>query len=148
MGEKQVFQPLIVLANDLVLASPHRFPVDFYRTALDSELCTVPYVVINFRVEQQGLGGNAANIQTGASQSVLLLDHRGPQTPLSCPDRRYIAARAASQYYQIELVRHRPTSLRDPPPPYPAHMLLAISLRQRKQMPNSTSFNPVRQGTL
>ena len=56
---------------------------------------------------EQGLGGNAAHKQAGATESVVFLDNGRFQAILSGADGCRVAARAASNHYKV--VCHAPS---------------------------------------
>src|SRR4029077_4514816 len=55
---------------------------------------------------QQRLGGDAADVQTGAAEGAAGIDARGLEPQLAQPDRRVVAARPAANDDGIELIRH------------------------------------------
>jgi hypothetical protein len=71
----QEVQALHVLGDDLVLTVENRLPVQRHLAhAFDAVLLGVLQVVVDFGVEQDRFGGNAADMQTGAPQLRLALD--------------------------------------------------------------------------
>src|SRR4029077_17331798 len=58
--------------------------------------------VVQLRRLQQGLGGDAADVEAGAAELVLL-DQGDLQTELGSPDRGRIAAHAAAQDHNVEV---------------------------------------------
>ena len=52
-------------------------------------------MIINIRVVQQHLGGNAADVQAGAAQVWIFLHHDGLQSQLTGANGRHVSARPA-----------------------------------------------------
>src|ERR1700688_999290 len=93
----QEFETFSVLRYDLRFTILHRSPVQFARVhALDSKFLGIFEMVPEFSVEQQGLGRNAAHVQTGASQKSVFFDECGFQTPLSRANGSGVPGRSAA----------------------------------------------------
>ena len=101
------------LIDDLFLALQHGRHVDF--GALDRDAVhrqVIPCLGKLVTAVQQRLGGDAADIEAGATQADLalviqpLLDTGHGQTQLGCPDRRHIARRSGAYYHYIVFFRH------------------------------------------
>ena len=69
---EEKFDAFGVLVDDLVLARQHRRPIQLELGDLDAELLGVLEVVVDFRVMQQHLGGDAADVQAGAARGTRL----------------------------------------------------------------------------
>lgn len=84
-------------------AALDRFPVQRELLAPDAELCGVAKVSQNLRIKKQSLGGNAAPMQTRASEVTLRLDDRRLQPKLTTSDCCDVARRPAADNYEVEL---------------------------------------------
>ena len=90
-----------VLLDDFVLAREHRGPVDLDVLHFEAEFLGALEIVVDVRVVQENLGGNAADVQAGAAEEGILLDHGGLQSPLRGADRGDVAARSAADDHEI-----------------------------------------------
>src|SRR5215472_13551114 len=94
---RQKRQPLRVLVDDSLLALLDRRPVQRHSgRILQSEFRAFLHMVVDFGIEQQRLGGNAADVQTGAPQLLVLLDERRLQAQLSGAKGRGVSGRSAA----------------------------------------------------
>ena len=90
-----------VLVDDAVLARQHRGPVQLEFGDLDAELLGVFEGVVDLRVMQQDLRGDAADVQARAAQEAVLLDDQRLQAPLRGADGGHITAGPAADDGQI-----------------------------------------------
>ena len=86
-----------MLVDDALFALLDRAPVqrDAGRV-LQSEFHAFLHVVEDFRVEQQGLGRNATDMQTGATQVRIFLDQGGLQSKLPGANGRGVSRRSTA----------------------------------------------------
>ena len=85
-----------VRRHGVVLVLEHRRQIEL-RLHLDAERGEIMLgLVHHLGGMQQRLGGNAADIEAGAAEGLLLLDHRGLQAELRGADRAHIAAGAGA----------------------------------------------------
>ena len=93
----QKIEALGVLGDDAVFALEHRGPVERGRTdAFDAEVGGVLEMVPYLGIEEQSLGGNAADVQAGAPQLAGLLDQGDFQSVFRAANGRRIAGRPAA----------------------------------------------------
>ena len=104
----QEVETLHVFGDDPVLAVENGLPVDGDRAhAFNPVLGGMFQVVINLGVEEQGLGGNAAPVQAGASQLFFPLDQRDLQPILPGADGGRVSPwTAANDDYVVNCVCH------------------------------------------
>src|SRR6266853_1147988 len=77
-------EPLGVLGDDLVLAVLNILPVELACSqAVNAVLFGVLEMVIDFSIEEQGFGGDAANVQACAAELVVFFDEAGFQSKLA-----------------------------------------------------------------
>ncbi len=89
----QEVETLHVLGDDPVLAIENGLPIDGDRAhAFNAMLGGMLQVVIDFRVEKQGLGGDAAPVQAGAAQLLFPLDQGDLQPVLPGADGGGVSA--------------------------------------------------------
>ena len=95
--------PFASLVTTLVLRA--RMAGQSRETSLhdNAEFLGVLEVIVNVRVQQQVLGGNAADVQARAAKLVVLLNDRRFQAQLAGANRRHVSARAAADHYQVVL---------------------------------------------
>src|SRR3972149_5434834 len=102
------FLPQALLRDHLALALHHFLPVERGARNLDAELARPLDVVVDFRLEEQGFGGDAAHVQASAAELGVLFDERGLQAVLGGAEGGGVAARAAADdRYVIRAVCHR-----------------------------------------
>ena len=93
----QELQSLGVLVDDPLLALLDRSPVQSDAgSVLHAKLGAFLHVVVDFRVEQQGLGRNTADVQAGSAQLVVFLDKGGLQAELAGANGGGVSSRAAA----------------------------------------------------
>ena len=86
-----------MLGDDLRLALLDGCPVQLARVhALDAEFLGLFQVVPELGIEQQRLGRNAADVQAGAAEHVVLLDESGFQSILAGANGGRVAGRTAA----------------------------------------------------
>ena len=102
----QELDALGVLGNDLILALDELGKVQARVVAQDSLLLPVRELLPEGGGVQQGLGGDAADVQAGAAELGVLLDQGGLEAVLPGPHRGGIAARPAAN--DDKVVAHRP----------------------------------------
>src|SRR5258708_822862 len=89
----QKVQALGVLGDNLVLTVLDVLPVQLAcAQAVNAVLFGIFHVVINFRIEQQCLGGNAAHLQACAAELFFLVDQAGLQPKLAGAEGGSISA--------------------------------------------------------
>ena len=96
-----------VLSDNLVLALLDGCPVQLGTIdALNAKFLCGFQVVVDFGVEQQRLGGNAADVQAGSTQLVVFFDQTGFQSPLPGANSGGVPCRAATDDCDVvDLVR-------------------------------------------
>ena len=96
----------VELRDDLVLVGEHRGDVEGELLAADEAmLLAVDGVLVDFGGVEQGLGGDAADVEAGAAEGVVLLHEGHLEAELAGFDGGDIATRAGADYDEIEL-RH------------------------------------------
>ena len=90
-----------VPVDDAFLARQRRRPIQLEFLDLDAEFLGVLERVVDFRVVQQDLRRDAADVQAGAAQEAVLFDDQRFQTPLRGPNRGHVSARPAADDGQI-----------------------------------------------
>ena len=96
----------VELGDDLVLVGEHRGDVEGELLRADEAmLLAVDGVLIDFGGVEQGLGGDAADVEAGAAEGVVLLHEGHLEAELAGFDGGDIATRAGADYDEIEL-RH------------------------------------------
>ena len=135
-------ETLHMLGDDPVLAIQNGLPVESDRAhAFDAVLGGVLEVVIDLGVEEQGLGGNAAHVQAGASQLLFPLDQRDLQPVLPGADGGGISAGSAADddyvvdcFCHSKLPQYKTLILRDGLSPVPASAVLCHTERVRPHL--------------
>jgi len=97
-----------VLVHDALLALLDAAPVQGYAgDVLQAELGPVFHVFIDFGIEKQRLGGDAAYVQAGAAEVRVFLDQGRLKAKLARTDRRRVSGRAATDDgYIVDSVSH------------------------------------------
>ena len=86
-----------MLGHDLRLALLDGRPIQLARVhAFDTEFFRLFQVVPELGIEQQGLGRDAADVQAGAAEHVVLLDECGFQSILAGADGGGVAGRTTA----------------------------------------------------
>src|SRR3990172_9153547 len=116
--------------------------MEFHVAALNSKFFSPFYVVVNLRVKQHRLGGDAAHIETGAAEAVVFFDHRRAQPPLCRANRGDVAARPAAHNDQVEFVSHNKTSRKRSTFRKFGRLQLAYCRAKTKQRADCSSFSP------
>ena len=99
-GLHQALQTLVQLGDDAVLVVVDAVHVDAGQRRLDAELLALAGQVGDLAGVQQGLGGDAAAVQAGAADLVLL-DEDDVQPELRRPERRGITTGATTEDDQV-----------------------------------------------
>ena len=97
-----------VLVDDAVLARQHGRPIQLEFGDFDAEFLGILERVVDFRVVQQNLGRDAADVQAGASQEAVFLDDQSFQAPLRGADGGHVTARPAADDGQIVRWQEQP----------------------------------------
>ena len=92
-----------MLLDDLVFPRQDVRPIDFQPADLKSQFRAILEMILNLRVMQQHLGGNAPDVQAGSAEKGILLHNDRLQSQFAGPDRRYISARTAPDNRYIVL---------------------------------------------
>src|SRR5215510_1198885 len=93
----QKIQAFGVLGNDFVFSILNGLPVQLGRSyAINSVLLSSLQVVVDFSVKQQGFSGNAAHLETGTSQPLVLLYQANLQAQLSGTNGGRVSTRAGA----------------------------------------------------
>src|ERR1700722_5062815 len=93
----QEIEALSVFGDDLRLAILNRGPVELARIhALYAKLLGFFQVIPKFRVKQQRLGRDAANVQTGPAEESIFLNESGLQAILAGANRGGVSRRSAA----------------------------------------------------
>ena len=99
---EQEVDALDVAVDVLVLVFDHRGEIDAGLADLDAHLAElVAGLLVELGGVQQRLGGNAADIEAGAAEGRVLLDHRGLEPELRRADGADIAAGAGADNDEI-----------------------------------------------
>ncbi len=93
----QELDALGVLGDDLVLAVAHQREIETRVLAVDALFGGVQEPLPDVRGMQESLGGNAADVQTGAAQLGIFFDDGGLQAVLARANGRRVASRATAQ---------------------------------------------------
>ncbi len=101
MFAEEKLDALGVPVDDAVLARQRRRPVQLEFGDVDAEFLGILERVVDFRVVQQDLGGDAADVQTGSSQEAVLFNDQSFQTPLRGANGGHVTARPAADDGQI-----------------------------------------------
>ena len=90
-------EALGMLVDDALLALLDGVPVELaFAEAFDAVLHRMLQVVIDFGIEQQGLGGDAAPVQAGAAELAFFFNQRDFQAILAGANGRRVTGRAAA----------------------------------------------------
>ena len=104
---EQVVHATDIGRDRLGLVVHHLRQVQHRRRNVDTQrLEAVPGLLEELGSVQQGLGGNATDIEAGAPQRRSFLDHRNLHPKLRRTDRRDIAARTRADDGEIERICH------------------------------------------
>ena len=102
------FDALGVPVDDAVLAREHRGPIQLEFGHLDAKFLGVLECVVDFRVVQQNLGGDAADVKAGSPEKSVLFDDQSFQAPLRGANRGDVTARPAANDGQIVSWQEQP----------------------------------------
>ena len=92
----QSFDALGVLGHDAVLAALHKRHIQAWIVAVDALFLRIFEVLPHIGAMQQGLGRNAADMETGTPELRVLFDDRRLQTILPGADGSRVSARSAA----------------------------------------------------
>ena len=127
-------QALGVLFDHLALAVDHPRPVELDARDLDAELARALDVVVDLRLEEQRLGGDAAHVQAGAAVVRLFFNQDGLQPVAGGAEGGGVAARpAADDCHVVGHVCHAVAS--SPEPMAPGVSLVETEGREQKTFP-------------
>ncbi len=90
-----------VLLDDFILAREHRGPVDLDILHFESEFLGALEIIVDIRVMQEDLRGDAADVQASATEKWVLFHDCGFQAPLAGANRRDISSRPAPDDHEI-----------------------------------------------
>ena len=97
-----------VPVDDAVLARQRRWPIQFEFGDVDAKFFGVFERVVDFRVVQQDLGGDATDVKTGPSEETVLFDDQSLQAPLRGADGGHVTAGSAADDSQIVRWQEQP----------------------------------------
>ena len=103
---EQEFDALGELAHHLGLLCHHGGQIEF-DLGFDAQLGEIGFGFVQpLAGMQQGLGGNAADIEAGAAEAAAAVDTGRREAELAEPDSGIVAARAAADDNRVECVSH------------------------------------------
>ena len=102
---EEEFDAFGVLGDDFGFARQDVGPINFQAGDFEAEFIGIFEVIVDVRVMQKNFGGNAADVQAGATEEGVLLHYDCLQAQFAGADRRYVTAWTATDNRYI-VFRH------------------------------------------